>query len=896
MVEASPAIPATEPLPDRMGAPSPVLEAATEDTRTLAADAEAASGWDSSRARWIGAVALAFVTVLVAVALQQLVAELDYAAVLATLRATPNVQVLAAILATAVSFAALTIYDWSALRYQNARLPLPAVMLASFTSYAVGNTAGLGPLTGGALRLRLYSAMGLSPEQVAGVAAFTALAFALGVTAVGALAAIPAAGTLEAVTGLPDGIFIGLALAVVLPLTLATLLGGFRGVRIGIGRWRFRIPPARLILLQLLASAVDIVAAGLVLWFLLPPLPGIDFSVFIALYAAALVAGVISHVPGGLGVFEAIILAALHGQAPTEQIAAALVLYRVIYHLLPLALAACLLAGAEVMRSPAGPVVASVGRGAARVVPPVLAALSFVAGTILMANGVTPGAREQLMRLGDVVPLTLIEAGHFLASVAGVLLLVVARGLLSRLDGAWWTAVCITVIAGISILFRPLVVTELVVLVLLLVALLATRREFSRRSSMLTQPLTAGWWLAIVAVLVGLAWIFFFAYRGVEYRDDLWWQFEANAEAPRSLRAFLAMALLACGLGLWQLLRPAARPRGRVGAQPEQLEVARKILTAQDNPQAALVLLGDKKVLLGEDGAGFVMFGQRARSWVALGDPVGPKTQWGELIWSFVDIARSHGGRAVFYQATPEALPLLLDAGLRAYKLGEEGRVRLQSFSIQGGKGKALRYALSRAERDGLTLERLEAGAAVDAAMGDLTAISDAWMAPQKGREKRFSLGAFDPAYVRQQPVALVRLNGTPVAFASLLETGTGRECAVDLMRHTQEAPAITMEWLMLRLILDAKDRGADWFSLGMAPLAGLVDRPFAPLWHRVGRYVWRHGAAFYNFKGLRAFKDKFSPEWSPRYLAVSGGINPLLALVDVTALINGGLGGVVRR
>lgn len=864
------------------------------DTPALEADAQAAMGLESTLLKRLGVLLLIAVTLLAIFALQKLLADIDYAEVLSTLRRTPNWQVAAAVLATAVSFAALTVYDWSALRYQRVRLPLPAVMLASFTSYAVGNTAGLGPLTGGALRLRLYSAAGLTPEQVAGVVAFTALAFTLGVTAVGALAAMPAAPTLAAVTHLPEGVFIGLSTALVLPLIFAVLLGGFRGVRIGIGRFRFRLPPARLILLQLLASAVDIVAAGMVLWFLLPPLQ-VPFPVFIAVYAAALVAGVASHVPGGLGVFEAVILAGLQGDASTEAIAAALVLYRVVYHLLPLGLAACTLSWTEMMRSPAGPVVASLGRGTARVVPPVLATMSFAAGILLMVNGVTPAARKQLEGLAVVLPLPVMEAAHFLASVAGLLMLVVARGLLTRSDGAWWTAVTLTLVAGVSLLFRPLVVTETVLLALLLVALVSTRREFVRRSSMLSQPLSPGWLAAILAVVVGLAWIFFFAYRGVDYTDDLWWQFEANREAPRSLRALLAMALLAVGIGFWQLLRPAARPRGLARA-PEKLDRALAVVATQDAAQAALVALGDKQLLFSEDEAGFVMFAQRARSWIALGDPVGPRERWSELIWSFVDLARSHGGRPAFYQVTPEALPLMLDAGLRAYKLGEEGRVRLATFSIQGGKGKALRYALSRAERDGLVLEWLAPGAEVAAAMPELSAISAAWMGPAKAREKRFSLGAFDPVYVARQPVALVRHNGVAVAFASLLTSGSGREFAVDLMRHAEGAPAITMEWLMLRLILDSKERGADWFSLGMAPLAGLVDRPFAPLWHRVGRYVWRHGAAFYNFKGLRAFKDKFSPEWSPRYLAVGGGLNPLLALVDVTALINGGLGGVVRR
>jgi phosphatidylglycerol lysyltransferase len=294
------------------------------------------------------------------------------------------------------------------------------------------------------------------------------------------------------------------------------------------------------------------------------------------------------------------------------------------------------------------------------------------------------------------------------------------------------------------------------------------------------------------------------------------------------------------------------------------------------------------------DGTAFIMYARHARSWIALYDPVGPKSAWPELIWSFVETARAAGGRAVFYQVRPDNLAVYADAGLAAFKLGEDARIALADFDLKGSKRYGLRQTISRGERDGLTYELLMPGT-VEPLIGELKQISDRWLAHHKAREKRFSLGAFREDYVAAQPVAILRHREQIVAFATILTTATGHEASVDLMRFDQ-APGGSMEFLFLKLILDFQQKGYTWFNLGMAPLSGLSDSPAAPIWHRVGRTVFEHAERFYNFRGLRAFKAKFHPQWRPRYLAVSGRANPVWVLADVTLLIGGGLKGVVRK
>jgi phosphatidylglycerol lysyltransferase len=135
-----------------------------------------------------------------------------------------------------------------------------------------------------------------------------------------------------------------------------------------------------------------------------------------------------------------------------------------------------------------------------------------------------------------------------------------------------------------------------------------------------------------------------------------------------------------------------------------------------------------------------------------------------------------------------------------------------------------------------------------------------------------------------------VRCEGDPVAFASLWMAGDGGELAVDLMRFGPDAPRGAMDFLFIELMLWARTQGYRWLNLGMAPLAGLEQHPLAPVWHRVGNFVFRHGEHFYNFDGLRRYKAKFNPTWESKYLASPGGLVLPRVLLDVSALISGGV------
>jgi phosphatidylglycerol lysyltransferase len=264
-------------------------------------------------------------------------------------------------------------------------------------------------------------------------------------------------------------------------------------------------------------------------------------------------------------------------------------------------------------------------------------------------------------------------------------------------------------------------------------------------------------------------------------------------------------------------------------------------------------------------------------------------------VWRFREVSDHHGGRTVFYQASADCLPLYIDLGLAALKIGEEARVPLETFSLDGAARADLRQAWRRAERDGASFEVI-APERIAGVLPDLRRISDSWLTRKSVAEKRFSVGAFSEDYIRNFDTALVRSEGNISAFANLWHTNSKEELSIDLMRFGPDAPRGAMDYMFIELMLWGRAQGYRWFNLGMAPLAGLERHPLAPAWHRVGNFVFRHGEHFYNFDGLRRYKSKFGPTWEPKYLVAPGGIALPRILVDVSVLISGGVKELFAR
>jgi phosphatidylglycerol lysyltransferase len=302
---------------------------------------------------------------------------------------------------------------------------------------------------------------------------------------------------------------------------------------------------------------------------------------------------------------------------------------------------------------------------------------------------------------------------------------------------------------------------------------------------------------------------------------------------------------------------------------------------------AWLALLGDKNLLFSADGLGYVMYRPVGRNWIAMGDPVGPPAVRLELMWRFREACDRYAAKPVFYQVGAEELPSYIEAGFVLSKIGEEARVPLGDFGLEGSRRAEHRQTYRRIQRTGVQFEMLGAEQARQQ-IEALRAVSDSWLATLAVAEKGFSLGRFDERYLANFCCGVVKREGRIIAFANVWQSAGNNELSIDLMRYEPDAPKGVMDYLMIEIMLWGRSQGYAWFNLGMAPLAGLADREFAPLWSRVGAFLYHHGERFYNFEGLRSYKEKFLPVWRPRYLATAGHLELPRTVMDVASLIAG--------
>ena len=273
---------------------------------------------------------------------------LEYDAVIAQFGALSPLSILLTLVCTVGAYLTLTIYDSTAFQYIKRQMQFFRIMLVSFIAYSFSHNLGFGAVTGNSIRYRFFMHWQVSLIDITRVVVFGGSAYVLGIFAV--------AGVLVLVNAE------NLALAIKVPVQSAYLIGAGAVIAGSIylfwslARWptialkgvALPPPPIRIVMTQFAAAAVEWCFAAGALYFLLPIGDVLDYWHFIGIFVIAYISGMLSQVPGGLGVFEAVLLLLLPDEISRETIVAAVITYRAIYYLLPLLIAAMLMASAEI--------------------------------------------------------------------------------------------------------------------------------------------------------------------------------------------------------------------------------------------------------------------------------------------------------------------------------------------------------------------------------------------------------------------------------------------------------------------------------------------------------------------------------------------------------------------
>ncbi len=591
------------------------------------------------------------------------------------------------------------------------------------------------------------------------------------------------------------------------------------------------------------------------------------------------VIGLASLVPGGFGSSDAFWIARL----PFDQsvTAAALGAYRFIYYVAPWFTASLvLLSWATRMSS-----------RRVDVARRITASLVGGGGVLMILSSASPALHARLILLEQYVPLPLVEAGQLAAALAGLLLLVLARGLARGYRSAFKLTLALLLLAGFASLLKGLDWEEAVILGAIGAAAWSQSALFDRASG--------GDWLEWADLGLAFAALLLFVIFGTFSHHigaaafARWTSIGYRLQAARFLRTAASMLFAVGAAALYVLIRTPVR------FEPPDEDDIRRALQAHaaygSGTTPMMVAVGDKSVFF--DGPrGFCLYRTIGPYLTIFSDPVvRSAAERGAFMDALFAFAANLDRRPLFYQVSLDWIPLLHDRGYHLFKLGEEAQVPLERLTLEGHAGKLNRQILRRAERDGLAF-RIMQPEEIDSRMTELAEISEGWLRAKGVVERQFSIGFFAPAYMRRFPCAVVETADDTrrlLAFANLLEGPRREELSVDLMRYRTDGPGV-MDFLLLSVMLHGKEGGYRRFNLGMAPLASVGEHRGARTGERLAGLLFRRGEHWYNFQGVRFYKQKFDPEWVPRYLAYQSAVEWPVALAHVSALIAGSWGSAL--
>jgi phosphatidylglycerol lysyltransferase len=835
-----------------------------------------AAQWRSLARKLMPVVALA-VFALGLFIIHHLLHRYSYREIEGYILAIPLSRTLTAVVLTGFSYFVLAGYDLLAFRYVGRNLPKRKIAFAAMTAFAFGNNIGLANLAGSSIRLRIYSTYGIEPKEIFKIIAFCSLTFWVGFFAL--------AGAMLTFYPLPVPPQFGISVNVIRIAGVFLMAGSIAYVALCLVRKRplfvrgqsLKLPSFTLALSQIAFAAGDWAIAGYILFSLMPAASGLSYPQFLSIFISAQVLALLAHVPGGVGVLEALVI---YFVSPDHQanpgVLGGLLAYRAIYYLLPLLTAAVSLISYEIYRK--RHVVARVSGGAlswtSLLIPHVAAVTSFLAGVVLLVFGATPSMRSRLSSLNDYLPLGLIEASHFLTACIGAALLFISPALLHRSRRAWRISLGLLVAGALLSISKALAFEEAILLTMFALLLFSARSQFHRSSYTFGEGLSFTWLASVSMALIGAAWVGFFSHRHIELSSNMWWTFAWHSEAPRFLRASAGVFLTSIFIALVLLLRHKRLPSALKLANSSDIE---PLIRSADDTLANLAFMNDKSIFTNDVRDAFIMYASSGGLWIALGDPYGNPEAFEDLVLDFKEAADERGAHVVFLEVTPSHMPLYIELGYEFMRVAGDAIVTLLNFGLEGHLRRDLRETVSRLKKSGLTFEVHPAGSF--SSFGDELKEVSRLRDSQKGvfEDPGFATGKNDPDYLEHFPLAFVRENGRLIAWGNLLPSSSKTEVALDLLQLTPNAPLGTAEFLVANAMLWGKAQGFRDFNLGRALPKGA---------RATSRLLYGSREKLYNFHMGRAFKEKFAPVWKERFLAYPERLSLTRVFADIANVI----------
>jgi phosphatidylglycerol lysyltransferase len=508
--------------------------------------------------------------------------------------------------------------------------------------------------------------------------------------------------------------------------------------------------------------------------------------------------------------------------------------------------------------------------------------VTLASGIVNLLSLIGPSPPRRLAILENLFPIELLHLSRFLTLIIGFALIVSSINIYKRKKRAFQIVLALLCLSVLFQLTKGLDYEEALICFTLIVFLLFVRKSFTVKSSI--PNLSWGIVRLIVALIVafgyGVAgfWLLDRKEFGVNFtiRDSIYKTFSyltlvGHPElVPRThyarwfLDSMYVISITAIAYSLFALYRPAIY---KFSILPHERLAAKELAaTYGRDSQDFFKLWPDKSFFFSTSSRCFLAYSVGASFAVALADPVGPEGEIEETIRNFLEFCKENDWRLAFHQTLPDYLFIYKRLGFKKLKIGEDAIVDLVHFTLEGKGMKEFRHVINKMEKSGIRTRVFEPPID-DKTISRLKDVSDEWLQIPGRRERTFTVGMFEPSYVKSTTIfAATDGDGNVLSFVNIIPSYRRGEATIDLMRRRLAVPNGIMDYLLLKLFAYNKEKGFERFSLGMAPMSGFREQEEASVEEKAIHYFVQHLNFIFSFTGLRQYKSKFATFWEPRY------------------------------
>ncbi len=776
----------------------------------------------------------------------------SYQQILDMMKAIPAFKITIALILALSYYLILSGYDVLAFKYIKVPLKFKNVVFTCFISNSLGNNTGYSMLFGGSIRYRLYSIYNVSMLNVTKVLFFSSATIWFGLLILGGLiftfSPVEFSGNkFFFISSRPLGI---LFLTIVGTYTLLSI---FKSKPLKIFKWNVSFPSIKITLWQMTLATADWILASCTLYVLLPA-GTIGYITLLKIFLVAQMLGILSQVPGGIGVFETAIVMMLPSGTASATVMGTLLAYRAVFYFFPLGIALSLLAGHEFFRAKKRFRILArfYGGRMNSIVPQALMISTFLGGMMILFSGVTTVSSSVINRLVIYIPSIILDFLHFAVSIIGIILLFISRGLLLRIKTAHtWAVVLLSMLFPLAII-NGYGYEKIIALIIMLSLIILSKKYFYRNISIFTPKLNMMWLSAITAVFAGSVWLGFFVYKQdiytpVAFLNSLF----ATTDAGRFLRICIGMAAILVIVLISELLKRARYKQ--ISMSHKNIEIVTEASQYVYSKYAF-----ENKSLFYKDTNSFIMYSQINNSSIAFGDPVGSDKSARELIWEFKEMADLKNVNPTFLYVGNKNLRVYDDMGMDIAPFGADANILLETFSKNAGSLSDIKEFAEKTDKEYQFEIKDNQDFLKEKKYTDF--IDYQWQKDFGNlKNKMFDISSqFASRYIT------VKKNGFLSAYAFLLLSKNKYEAFVSNVRYTSDCDLDMLKYILFKAVCWSKENGYKWFNMGLTPTEKVIlDDDFVK---KAKIFVFAEHFK-YDVKALVDFKLKFRPTFKNKYI-----------------------------